>query len=133
FLAQTEALMRGRTTAEARAELAGAGVSGPDLELLAAAKTFAGNKPTNTFLFRQLTPATLGALIAFYEHKIFTQGVIWNINSFDQMGVELGKQLAAAILPALTGGAPQADRAAGHDSSTGGLIRYYRHLRGDGR
>ncbi len=132
FLAQTEALMRGRTTTEARAELADAGVSGPDLEVLAAAKTFAGNRPTNTFLFRQLTPATLGALIACYEHKIFTQGVIWNINSFDQMGVELGKQLAAAILPALTGGAPQAGRAAGHDSSTGGLIRAYRQLRGEG-
>ena len=130
FLAQTEALMRGRTTAEARAELADAGVSGPDLEVLAAAKTFAGNRPTNTFLFRQLTPATLGALIACYEHKIFTQGVIWNINSFDQMGVELGKQLASAILPALTADAPEAGRGAGHDSSTGGLIRAYRHLRG---
>ena len=130
FLAQTEALMRGRTTAEARAELADAGVSGPDLEVLAAAKTFAGNRPTNTFLFRQLTPATLGALIACYEHKIFTQGVIWNINSFDQMGVELGKQLAAAILPALTADAPEAGRGAGHDSSTDGLIRAYRHLRG---
>ena len=129
FLAQTEALMRGRTTAEARAELSDAGASGPYLELLAAAKTFAGNRPTNTFLFRQLTPATLGMLIALYEHKIFTQGVIWNINSFDQMGVELGKQLAAAILPALTGGAPDADRDAGHDASTNNLIRHYRHVR----
>ena len=100
--------------------------------MLAAAKTFAGNRPTNTFLFRQLTPATLGALIAFYEHKIFTQGVIWNINSFDQMGVELGKQLASAILPVLTDGVPETDPGAGHDSSTGGLIRAYRHLRAQG-
>ena len=129
FLAQTEALMRGRTTAEARAELAAAGESGDDLELLAAAKTFAGNKPTNTFLFRQLTPTTLGALIAFYEHKIFTQGVIWNINSFDQMGVELGKQLASAILPELSHGAVRADQDAAHDASTSALIRYYRQRR----
>ena len=129
FLAQTEALMRGRTRAEARAELAATGVSGEELDLLAAAKTFAGNKPTNSFLFRQLTPATLGALIAFYEHKIFTQGAIWNINSFDQMGVELGKQLAAAILPALTGSVPAAEEDAAHDASTDGLIRYYQQLR----
>ncbi len=129
FLAQTEALMRGRTTAEARTELTGAGVSGPDLELLAAAKTFAGNKPTNTFLFRQLTPATLGALIAFYEHKIFTQGVVWNINSFDQMGVELGKQLASAILPQLEDDARPAKATGTHDASTNALIRHYRQLR----
>ncbi|MCY4483277.1 MAG: glucose-6-phosphate isomerase [Spirochaetaceae bacterium] len=129
FLAQTEALMRGRTTAEARAELAADGVTEEDLDLLAAAKTFAGNKPTNSFLFRQLTPATLGALIALYEHKIFTQGVIWNINSFDQMGVELGKQLASAILPELAGGTPDADRDSAHDSSTSGLIRHYVQLR----
>ena len=129
FLAQTEALMRGRTTAEARAELAAAGVAGAELELLAAAKTFAGNKPTNSFLFRQLTPATLGTLIAFYEHKIFTQGAIWNVNSFDQMGVELGKQLASAILPALTGATPATHEDASHDSSTSGLIRRYQELR----
>ena len=129
FLAQTEALMRGRTAAEARAELADAGVSGPDRELLAAAKTFAGNKPTNTFLFRQLTPATLGALIAFYEHKIFTQGAVWNINSFDQMGVELGKQLASAILPQLEDDARPAEAHVTHDASTNALIRHYRRLR----
>ena len=129
FLAQTEALMRGRTTAEARAELAAAGGAGADLELLAAAKTFTGNRPTNSFLFRQLTPATLGALIAFYEHKIFTQGVIWNINSFDQMGVELGKQLASAILPRLGGDAGPVRDDGAHDASTTGLIRYYRQLR----
>ena len=129
FLAQTEALMRGRTTAEAHAELAAASGAGADLELLAAAKTFTGNKPTNSFLFRQLTPATLGALIAFYEHKIFTQGVIWNINSFDQMGVELGKQLASAILPRLGGDAGPVRDDGAHDASTTGLIRYYRQLR----
>ena len=132
FLAQTEALMRGRTTTEARAELAAAGVAGGKLGLLAAAKTFAGNKPTNTFLFRQLTPATLGALVALYEHKIFAQGVIWNVNSFDQMGVELGKQLASAILPELSGGTPDADRDSAHDSSTSGLIRHYVQLRDRG-
>lgn len=129
FLAQTEALMRGRTTAEARAELAAAGVAGHERDLLAAAQTFAGNKPSNSFLFRQLTPATLGTLIALYEHKIFAQGVIWNVNSFDQMGVELGKQLASAILPELTGAAPPAHRDPSHDSSTSGLIRHYVLLR----
>jgi glucose-6-phosphate isomerase len=116
--AQTEALMKGRTAAEARAALAAEGEFGPRLELLTAAKTFAGNKPSNSFLYRKLDPETLGALIALYEHKIFTQGVIWNINSFDQMGVELGKQLAKKILPELS----SAERVASHDSSTNGLI-----------
>ena len=85
---------------------------------------FPGNRPSNTLLFRQLTPATLGALIALYEHKIFVQGVIWDINSFDQMGVELGKVLADAILPQLGTQGP----VAGHDASTNGLIEYYRQL-----
>ncbi len=125
YFAQTEALMTGRTTAEARAELAGQGLSGDRLELLAQAKTFAGNNPTNSFLFRRLTPATLGALIALYEHKIFTQGVIWGINSFDQMGVELGKVLAKVILPELAGDAAITT----HDASTNGLITYYKQLR----
>lgn len=125
FLAQTEALMKGRTPAEARAELEKEGVSGAQLELLTAAKTFAGNKPTNSFVYQKLTPETLGALIAMYEHKIFTQGVIWDINSFDQMGVELGKQLAKAILPELKGDA----EVASHDSSTNGLINYIKSLR----
>ncbi|MCU0489463.1 MAG: glucose-6-phosphate isomerase, partial [Anaerolineales bacterium] len=98
FLAQTEALMRGKTTAEARLELEASGISGEQLELLAMSKTFPGNRPTNSFLYPKLTPAVLGALIALYEHKIFTQGVIWGVNSFDQMGVELGKQLAKKIL-----------------------------------
>ena len=118
FLAQTEALMKGRTTNEARAELSAQGYTGAELELLARAKTFPGNRPTNSILYQKLTPETLGALIALYEHKIFTQGVIWRINSFDQMGVELGKQLAKAILPELEGSAPVHT----HDSSTNGLI-----------
>jgi len=128
FLAQTEALMQGKTAAEARAELVATGVSSAQLETLVAAKTFTGNRPSNSFLFRQLTPATLGALIALYEHKIFTQGVIWQINSFDQMGVELGKQLAKVIEPELAGNAPVTV----HDASTNGLINAYKQLRGDG-
>ncbi len=125
FFAQTEALMKGRTSAEARAELAAQGVSGAQLDLLTAAKTFAGNKPTNSFLFEKLTPETLGSLIALYEHKIFTQGVIWNINSFDQMGVELGKVLAKAILPELADNA----EVSSHDSSTNGLINAWKTMR----
>ncbi len=125
YFAQTEALMKGRTPAEARAELADQGISGEQLDLLTAAKTFAGNKPTNSFMLRKLTPATLGALIALYEHKIFTQGVIWQINSFDQWGVELGKQLAKAILPELA-----SDTAVtSHDASTNGLINTYKNWR----
>jgi glucose-6-phosphate isomerase len=119
YLAQTEALMRGKTTAEARAELAAQGYSGEKLETLAAAKTFSGNRPTNSFLYPKLTPRILGELIALYEHKIFTQGAIWNINSFDQMGVELGKQLAKKILPELSSEA----QISSHDSSTNGLIK----------
>ena len=118
FLAQTEALMKGRTPEEARAELSAQGYSGAELELLTRAKTFPGNRPTNSFLYQKLTPAALGALIALYEHKIFAQGIIWRVNSFDQMGVELGKQLAKAILPELDGTQPVHT----HDSSTNGLI-----------
>ena len=88
-------------------------------------KVFAGNHPTNSMLYRRLDPATLGKLIALYEHKIFTQGVIWNINSFDQWGVELGKQLAKVILPQLAGSEPTT----GHDSSTNGLIDHLKALR----
>jgi glucose-6-phosphate isomerase len=126
FLAQTEALMKGKTLAEARSELLLQGVKGEELELLAMAKTFPGNRPTNSFLYPLLTPSVLGTLIAFYEHKIFTQGVIWNINSFDQMGVELGKQLAKKILPELSGPQP----VTGHDSSTNGLLNAIRQMRG---
>ncbi|HHT28621.1 MAG TPA: glucose-6-phosphate isomerase [Firmicutes bacterium] len=125
FLAQTEALMKGRTAEETRAELAQAGYSSEQLEILTAAKTFTGNKPTNSFLFKKLTPETLGMLIALYEHKIFAQGAIWQINSFDQMGVELGKQLANVILPELK----QTTAATDHDSSTNRLINYYKQLR----
>ena len=119
FLAQPEALMAGKTEAEVRAELEGK-VEGAALESLVPHKVFAGNRPTNAFLFSKLTPKTLGSLLALYEHKIFTQGWIWNINSFDQWGVELGKQLAKAILPELTG----PDRVSSHDGSTNGLINF---------
>ncbi len=125
FFAQTEALMKGRTTQEARAELAAAGHTGDELEILAAAKTFEGNRPTNSFLYQKLTPRNLGTLLAFYEHKIFTQGILWDVNSFDQMGVELGKQLAKAIQPELTG----SSLVVSHDSSTNGLINYYKAIR----
>jgi len=128
-LAQTEALMRGRTHEEARALLVargGADAADPvRLEQLAAAMSFAGNRPSTTFLYPLLTPETLGSLIALYEHKIFVQGVIWNVNSFDQMGVELGKVLAQGVLRDL-----QSDGLAGdHDSSTLGLIAAYKQLR----
>ncbi len=123
FFAQTEALMTGRTFEEAKAELEGAG--SVDADLVASSKTFSGNRPTNSFLYRRLDPKTLGTLIALYEHKIFTQGVIWNVNSFDQMGVELGKVLAKNILPELGGD----DEVVSHDSSTNGLINAYKRLR----
>ncbi|MHB8629162.1 MAG: glucose-6-phosphate isomerase [Aggregatilineales bacterium] len=125
FFAQTEALMKGRTPDEARAELVKEGHQGAHLELLVAAKTFAGNRPSNSFLYTELTPETLGSLIALYEHKIFTQGTIWAIDSFDQMGVELGKQLAKAIEPELRDNKPVTT----HDSSTNGLINYYKQIR----
>ncbi len=125
FLAQTEALMRGRTVEEARAELEAQGQNGAIRDLLATAKSFPGNRPTNSFVFPLLTPHTLGSLIALYEHKIFAQGVIWNINSFDQMGVELGKQLASAILPELRTDEPVAT----HDASTNGLMNFIKARR----
>lgn len=125
FFAQTEALMKGKSAGEVRKELEGSGVTGEALEQLVAAKTFPGNRPTNSFLFKKLTPETLGALVALYEHKIFTQGIIWGINSFDQMGVELGKVLAKAIDPELKGD----EAVASHDASTNGLINYYKQLR----
>ncbi len=125
FFAQTEALMRGKTEAEARAELERAGVSQEELERLLPHKVFGGNRPTNSILFRKLTPRILGSLIALYEHKIFVQGIIWNINSFDQWGVELGKQLAQKIQPELADDAPVIT----HDASTNGLINYYKQQR----
>jgi glucose-6-phosphate isomerase len=125
FFAQTEALMKGRTSEEARAELVAQGWQGARLDLLTRAKLFEGNRPTNSILFQQLTPRTLGMLIALYEHKIFTQGVIWGINSFDQMGVELGKQLAKAILPELRDDV----KVVSHDASTNALINAYKAFR----
>jgi glucose-6-phosphate isomerase len=125
FLAQTEALMKGKTADEVRAELTAQGISGEDLEVLVASKTFTGNRPSNTLFFQKLTPFMLGMLIALYEHKIFTQGVIWQINSFDQMGVELGKVLAKAIEPELQGDGPVDT----HDSSTNGLINFFKQRR----
>ena len=101
FFAQTEALMKGKTADEVRKELVKDGLTGETLEKLIPHKVFTGNRPTNSILLPKLTPKALGTLIALYEHKIFTQGIIWNINSFDQWGVELGKQLAKAILPEL--------------------------------
>jgi glucose-6-phosphate isomerase len=126
FFAQTEALMRGKIENEARAELEKSGLQRSELEELLPHKVFPGNRPTNTILFKKLTPQTLGSLIALYEHKIFVQGVLWDVNSFDQWGVELGKQLAKAILPELGGSTP----VTGHDSSTNGLIGFYKQIRG---
>jgi glucose-6-phosphate isomerase len=117
FFAQTEALAFGKTPAEVEAE----GV--PAFQV--PHRTFAGNRPTTTILIERLTPFTLGQLVAVYEHKVFTQGTIWNVNSFDQWGVELGKKLATAIIPELSGPEPPLD----HDSSTNALIRRYRRLR----
>lgn len=123
--AQSEALMRGKSEVEARAELEAAGMSGDELEALLPHKLFPGNRPTNTIVLDELNPFTLGSLIALYEHKVFVQGIVWNLNSFDQWGVELGKQLAKAILPEF-----DADTAAdGHDASTNGLINRYRKFR----
>jgi glucose-6-phosphate isomerase len=125
FLAQTEALAFGKTAQQARAELEREGLSGAALETLLPHKVFEGDRPTNSLLFRRLDPATLGKLIALYEHKIFTQGVLWNVNSFDQWGVELGKQLAKVILTELARSEPTAS----HDSSTSGLINHVKALR----
>jgi glucose-6-phosphate isomerase len=125
FFAQTEALMKGKSEAEARRELEAAGLRGEALEKLLPHKVFEGNRPASSLLYRKLTPRLLGSLIALYEHKVFVQGTIWNINSFDQWGVELGKELAKAILPELAGEAP----ATGHDASTNGLINHYKAMR----
>ena len=125
FLAQTEALMLGRSEEEVRLELGAAGLEPKEIDRLAPHKVFAGNRPTNSLLFRRLTPRTLGRLIALYEHKIFVQGIIWRINSFDQWGVELGKQLASRILPELAHGTAVGE----HDSSTRELIARCKRLR----
>ncbi|HET9132554.1 MAG TPA: glucose-6-phosphate isomerase, partial [Terriglobia bacterium] len=125
FFAQTEALMKGKTAEEAKAELEASGIHGEALDRLLPHKVFPGNRPTNSILFQKLTPRTLGSLIALYEHKIFVQGIVWNINSFDQWGVELGKQLAKKILPELGG----TQKVTSHDSSTNGLINDYKDRR----
>lgn len=120
FFAQTEALMKGKNSDEARTELQKAGLNGEQLQLLLPHKIFEGNRPTNSIMVKKITPFTLGALIAMYEHKIFVQGTIWDINSYDQWGVELGKQLAKAIEPELEGN----EHVNSHDSSTNGLIMF---------
>lgn len=125
FFAQTEALMNGKTREEVETELQQEGLSPEAIRQLAPFKVFSGNKPTNSILFRKLDPPTLGSLIAMYEHKIFVQGVIWNIFSFDQWGVELGKQLAKKVLPELE----TEDEITSHDVSTNGLINAYKALR----
>ncbi|MFO1128983.1 MAG: glucose-6-phosphate isomerase [Rhodospirillales bacterium] len=125
FFAQPEALMRGKTAAEVRTELEAGGLSGPALEALVPHKVFDGNRPTNSILVKTIDPYTLGMLIALYEHKIFVQGIVWQINSFDQWGVELGKQLAKAILPELEAAGP----VTAHDASTNGLINAYKALK----
>lgn len=123
--AQTEALMRGKTEAKAREELQNEGLSEEAIKQLLPYKVFPGNRPTSSLLFDTLDPKTLGSIIALYEHKIFVQGIIWNINSFDQWGVELGKQLAKSILPELS----DAGNIDSHDSSTNGLINRYKRRR----
>ncbi len=125
FFAQTEALMMGKTAEEVTTELVNSGKSEEEIHALVPFKVFKGNKPTNSILFKQLSPRTLGSLIAMYEHKIFVQGVIWNILSFDQWGVELGKQLAKKILPELESDDPVST----HDASTNGLINAYKQMR----
>src|SRR5690606_1505137 len=125
FFAQTEALMNGKTEEEVVAEFVKAGKSQEEIDKLKNYKVFEGNRPTNSILLKEITPRSLGSLIAIYEHKIFVQGIIWNIYSFDQWGVELGKQLASKILPELSG----AEAVGSHDSSTNGLINQYKAWR----
>ncbi|HCE56906.1 MAG TPA: glucose-6-phosphate isomerase [Prolixibacteraceae bacterium] len=125
FFAQTEAMMVGKTAEQVEAELKAAGKSEAEIAELLPFKVFLGNIPTNSILVKKLTPRVLGSLIAMYEHKIFVQGIIWNIYSFDQWGVELGKQLANAILPELQSNTS----VTGHDSSTNGLINAYKAMR----
>jgi glucose-6-phosphate isomerase len=125
FFAQTEALMNGKTIDEVIAELKKSGKTQEEIDKLAPFKEFDGNRPTNSFLLKKITPHSLGSLIAMYEHKIFVQGIIWDIYSFDQWGVELGKQLAQKIQPELRNG----DEISSHDSSTNGLINQYKEWR----
>lgn len=125
FFAQTEALMMGKSESEVSAELEADGKTASEIEQLLPFKVFEGNRPTNSILLKKVTPRSLGSLIALYEHKIFTQGIIWNIFSFDQWGVELGKQLAKKILPELDGSGDVSS----HDASTNGLINAWKEMR----
>ena len=125
FFAQTEALMKGKTAEEAENDMRTAGIDETTLKKLVPFKTFEGNRPTNSILVKKITPKTLGSIIALYEHKIFVQGIIWNINRFDQWGVELGKQLANKILPELN----KPEDIKNHDSSTNGLINAFKYMR----
>ena len=125
FFAQTEALMNGKSETEVIQELQSQGLDESEVTRLTPFKVFEGNRPTNSILFKKLTPRTLGSLIAMYEHKIFVQGIIWNIYSFDQWGVELGKQLAKKILPELG----DSTAISSHDGSTNGLINTFKELR----
>ncbi len=120
YLAQTEALMRGKNETEVREELAATSKSEDEIKALLPHKVFPGNRPTNSLLYPSMTPRMLGMLIALYEHKIFVQGIIWNINSYDQWGVELGKELAKTLLSEL-----KEQETGAHDGSTAGLMRYY--------
>ena len=124
-LAQSEALMLGKTKDEVVAELTAQGLDKAKIKELTPHKMFPGNRPSNTIMYPMLTPEILGALVALYEHKVFVQGTIWNVDSYDQWGVELGKQLAKALLPKVEGTAP----AAGNDASTVGLLRHYHALK----
>ncbi len=126
FLAQTEALMRGKDCQQVEKELLAAGKTVDEAKALSPHKTFPGNRPSSSFLYRKLTPEVLGMLIALYEHKIFVQGVIWGVNSFDQMGVEFGKELAQSLIPVLQG----TDSGAEHDSSTQNLLRVWKEFSG---
>ena len=124
--AQAEALMRGKSAAEAQAEMAATGMEADEIAALLPHRVFPGHRPSSTLLFEEITPRTLGMLIALYEHKVFVQGAIWGINSFDQWGVELGKQLAGAILPELV----STETVTSHDASTNGLINWYLQRKG---
>ena len=124
-LAQSEALMKGKTVAEAASELKSAGKSVDEINRLKKYKSFKGNRPSNTIIFKKIDAYALGMLVAMYEHKTFVEGVIWNIDSFDQMGVELGKQMALKILPELQGSRESKD----HDSSTKALIKMIKKMR----
>jgi glucose-6-phosphate isomerase len=120
FFAQTEALLNGKNEEEVLAELKSKNLSSEEIKALLPFKVFEGNKPTNTILINKLTPKSLGSLIALYEHKIFVQGVIWNIFSYDQWGVELGKQLASTILKEI-----ESKKIQKHDSSTTNLLQFF--------